>query len=216
MVKCCTMLQTDAVVHVSWVDNSLVLGQCILRLSRLPEAHDSNLLREIQPGRTEAFHHELVLVLVINEVDRLCTQLRPDASEAYVRIREQIESINACNVIVEETSGGYYAAVLIDLSRATVLTSRDAGQHRPSSCQDKKEKARCNDLKDLGCVFCELCHDNEQQMCDYNSIEAWRHHLYGVSIDIEMDDETVASREKRERRATDADGGLPAYLSALI
>jgi len=32
---------------------------------------------------------------VINKVDRLCTQLRLDASEAYVRIRELIESLKA-------------------------------------------------------------------------------------------------------------------------
>ena len=43
----------------------------------------------------EAFLHRLTPVLVINKVDRLCTQLRLDASEAYVRIRELIESLNA-------------------------------------------------------------------------------------------------------------------------
>jgi ribosome assembly protein 1 len=43
----------------------------------------------------EAYMHQLVPVLVINKIDRLCMDLGLDPSEAYVRIRELIESINA-------------------------------------------------------------------------------------------------------------------------
>jgi ribosome assembly protein 1 len=43
----------------------------------------------------EAYLHQLVPVLVINKVDRLCMDLGLDVSEAYVRIRELIESMNA-------------------------------------------------------------------------------------------------------------------------
>ena len=43
----------------------------------------------------EAYLHQLVPVLVINKVDRLCMEMGLDASEAYVRIRELIESMNA-------------------------------------------------------------------------------------------------------------------------
>ncbi|KAK1741717.1 elongation factor 2 family protein [Skeletonema marinoi] len=43
----------------------------------------------------EAYRHQLVPVLVVNKVDRLCMDLGLDPSEAYVRIRELIESMNA-------------------------------------------------------------------------------------------------------------------------
>jgi len=43
----------------------------------------------------EAYLHQLVPVLVINKVDRLCMEMGLDPSEAYMRIRELIESINA-------------------------------------------------------------------------------------------------------------------------
>ncbi|KAL7497726.1 hypothetical protein ACHAWT_009323 [Skeletonema menzelii] len=43
----------------------------------------------------EAYLHQLVPVLVVNKVDRLCMDLGLDPSEAYVRIRELIESMNA-------------------------------------------------------------------------------------------------------------------------
>ena len=122
-----------------------------------------------------------------------------DASVAHNRL-------STSNVIVEETSGGHCAAVLIDLSQARVLSDSD----------DQEEKARCNDLKDLGRILYELFHDKEQHMRDCNSAEAWRHHPDDASTDIEMDNETAAGRRKRERRATDADGVFPAYLSALL
>jgi len=43
----------------------------------------------------EAYMHQLVPVLVINKVDRLCTELGLDPTESYVRLRELIESMNA-------------------------------------------------------------------------------------------------------------------------
>ena len=43
----------------------------------------------------EAYLHQLVPVLVINKVDRLCMEMGLDPSEAYVRIRELVESMNA-------------------------------------------------------------------------------------------------------------------------
>ena len=43
----------------------------------------------------EAYKHQLVPILVINKVDRLCTELGLDPTESYVRLRELIESMNA-------------------------------------------------------------------------------------------------------------------------
>ncbi|KAL7545329.1 hypothetical protein ACHAWF_008678 [Thalassiosira exigua] len=63
----------------------------------------------------EAYLHQLVPVLVINKVDRLCMEMGLDPSEAYVRIRELIESMNAvcaamlnsAAVDVEESDNGH-------------------------------------------------------------------------------------------------------------
>lgn len=43
----------------------------------------------------EAYLHRLVPILVVNKVDRLCSEMGLDVTEAYVRIRELIESTNA-------------------------------------------------------------------------------------------------------------------------
>jgi ribosome assembly protein 1 len=43
----------------------------------------------------EAFLHELVPVLVINKIDRLCCDLCLTATEAYLRLRALIENVNA-------------------------------------------------------------------------------------------------------------------------
>jgi ribosome assembly protein 1 len=43
----------------------------------------------------EAYLHQLVPILVINKVDRLCMEMGLDPTETYVRIRELIESMNA-------------------------------------------------------------------------------------------------------------------------
>lgn len=43
----------------------------------------------------EAHHHQLVPILVINKVDRLCTNLCLSPTEAYLRLRSLIESVNA-------------------------------------------------------------------------------------------------------------------------
>lgn len=43
----------------------------------------------------EAYLHQLVPILVINKVDRLCNEMGLDSTESYVRIRELIESMNA-------------------------------------------------------------------------------------------------------------------------
>jgi len=49
----------------------------------------------------EAHHHQLVPILVINKVDRLCTNLCLSPTEAYLRLRSLIESINAtCSAMV--------------------------------------------------------------------------------------------------------------------
>lgn len=43
----------------------------------------------------EAYSQRLVPILVLNKVDRLCTDLGLNVNEAYVRIRNVVESINA-------------------------------------------------------------------------------------------------------------------------
>ena len=53
-------------------------------------ARTHNILRE-------AYAAQLVPVLVINKVDRLCTDLGLGCNEAYMRLRELIESVNAAS-----------------------------------------------------------------------------------------------------------------------
>jgi len=53
----------------------------------------------------EAYLHQLVPVLVINKVDRLCIELGLDATEAYVRIRELVESMNAACAALLNSAG---------------------------------------------------------------------------------------------------------------
>jgi len=68
----------------------------------------------------EAYLHQLVPVLVINKVDRLCMEMGLDASEAYMRIRELIESINAvCGAMLN-------SATLDDEERSDDQDVRDA------------------------------------------------------------------------------------------
>ena len=43
----------------------------------------------------EAHSHQLVPILIINKVDRLCTDLCLTPTEAYIRLRSLIESVNA-------------------------------------------------------------------------------------------------------------------------
>ncbi|KAG7368345.1 translation elongation factor aEF-2 [Nitzschia inconspicua] len=43
----------------------------------------------------EAYSHQLVPILVINKVDRLCTNLCLTPTEAYLRLRSLLESVNA-------------------------------------------------------------------------------------------------------------------------
>ena len=54
----------------------------------------------------EAYMHQLVPILVINKVDRLCCDLCLTPSEAYVRLRGLLESINAASaaMLVSKTA----------------------------------------------------------------------------------------------------------------
>lgn len=53
----------------------------------------------------EAYHHQLVPILVINKVDRLCTSLCLSPNEAYLRLRSLMESINAtCSAMLTSSS----------------------------------------------------------------------------------------------------------------
>ena len=53
-------------------------------------ARTHNILRE-------AYAAKLVPILVINKVDRLCTDLGLGCNEAYLRLRELVESVNAAS-----------------------------------------------------------------------------------------------------------------------
>lgn len=54
----------------------------------------------------EAYLHQLVPVLVINKVDRLCMEMGLDPTEAFVRIRELIETMNAvCAAMLNSAAG---------------------------------------------------------------------------------------------------------------
>ena len=52
----------------------------------------------------EAFVHQLVPILVINKVDRLCTELCLTEAEAYLRLRKLLESMNAASAAMLNSS----------------------------------------------------------------------------------------------------------------
>ena len=52
----------------------------------------------------EAFVHQLVPILVINKVDRLCVELCLTEAEAYLRLRKLLESMNAASAAMLNSS----------------------------------------------------------------------------------------------------------------
>ncbi|KAL7437180.1 hypothetical protein ACHAXM_005480 [Skeletonema potamos] len=77
----------------------------------------------------EAYMHQLVPVLVINKIDRLCMDLGLDTSEAYVRIRELIESINAvCASMLNS-----------DVNDDTEAVDGDTSTNDNNSCLEEKK-----------------------------------------------------------------------------
>jgi len=48
----------------------------------------------------EAHRHQLVPILVLNKVDRLCLELRLTPTEAYLRLRGLLESVNAASAAI--------------------------------------------------------------------------------------------------------------------
>eukprot|EP00934_Nitzschia_sp_Nitz4_P000004 Nitzschia sp. Nitz4//scaffold105_size73764//55788//59090//NITZ4_005683-RA/size73764-augustus-gene-0.52-mRNA-1//1//CDS//3329532468//4//frame0 len=68
----------------------------------------------------EAHNHQLVPILVINKVDRLCTSLCLSPTEAYLRLRSLIESVNA--------------------ACASMLTSKQAENDTPSTTDDSGDE----------------------------------------------------------------------------
>ncbi len=102
---------TDVVVHLldspghmdfsTEVSSSL---QCCDGCLLVVDAVEGMCARTHQVVR-EAHHHELVPVLVINKVDRLCTSLCLSPTEAYLRLRSLIESINAtCSAMLTSSN----------------------------------------------------------------------------------------------------------------
>jgi small GTP-binding protein len=72
----------------------------------------------------EAHHHQLVPVLVINKVDRLCTNLCLSPTEAYLRLRSLIESVNAaCSAMLTSSHAEQTAN-----SDTTLRSSRQADE----------------------------------------------------------------------------------------
>ncbi|KAL3792868.1 hypothetical protein HJC23_004793 [Cyclotella cryptica] len=84
----------DSPGHVDFsveVASSLLLSDAALLVVDAVEgpcARTHSLLRE-------AYAHELVPILVINKVDRLCCEMGLSVEEAYLRIRGLVESVNA-------------------------------------------------------------------------------------------------------------------------
>jgi ribosome assembly protein 1 len=80
----------------------------------------------------EAYAHELVPVLVINKIDRLCTDLCLTPTEAYVRLRGLVESINAAA-----------AAMIISYSvNSSTNTSTSMDSTNPSQPQELQPSPR--------------------------------------------------------------------------
>ena len=71
----------------------------------------------------ESYSQKLVPILVLNKVDRLCTDLGLDVNEAYLRIRSLIESVNAA------------ASAMIRSDRA-----KDMASNTDTSTNDVKHK----------------------------------------------------------------------------
>jgi ribosome assembly protein 1 len=92
---------TDIVVHLldspghtdfsTEVSSSL---QCCDGCLLVVDAVEGMCARTHQVVR-EAHHHQLVPILVINKLDRLCTSLCLTPTEAYLRLRSLVESVNA-------------------------------------------------------------------------------------------------------------------------
>eukprot|EP00536_Pseudo-nitzschia_multiseries_P007005 jgi/Psemu1/194343/e_gw1.156.19.1 len=82
----------------------------------------------------EAHSHQLVPILVINKIDRLCTNLSLTPTEAYLRLRSLIETVNAA-----------CAAMLVS-KRAKRKEDADANANANASKQedhdDEQEEAR--------------------------------------------------------------------------
>ena len=72
----------------------------------------------------ESFAQRLVPILVINKIDRLCTDLGLNVNEAYLRIRSVIESVNAA------------ASAMIRSDKAKQMAHNDDSN---SSSQDQEE-----------------------------------------------------------------------------
>ena len=94
----------DSPGHVDFsveVASSLLLSDTALILVDAVEgicARTHSLLRE-------AYGHEMTPVLVINKLDRLTTDLGLSPEEAYVRVRECVESVNAvCAGMIQSAS----------------------------------------------------------------------------------------------------------------
>jgi ribosome assembly protein 1 len=62
----------------------------------------------------EAYVHELVPILVLNKLDRLCTDLCLTPTEAYVRLRNLLESVNAATAAMLVSQSADYCCETSD------------------------------------------------------------------------------------------------------
>jgi ribosome assembly protein 1 len=93
--------ETDMVIHI--LDSPGHVDFAVEVTAALQVCDGALLLVDVIEGmcaRThsilrEAFSMSLTPILVLNKIDRLCTELKLSPNEAYVRIRHVIESVNA-------------------------------------------------------------------------------------------------------------------------
>lgn len=79
----------------------------------------------------EAYVHRLVPILVINKMDRLCTDLGLDATESYVRLRTLLETVNAA------ASGMLTSAAQVEVE---VMNTAGSRRRRRREKVQQKEK----------------------------------------------------------------------------
>jgi ribosome assembly protein 1 len=87
----------------------------------------------------EAFVHQLVPLLVINKIDRLCTELCLTPTEAYRRLQRLVESMNAA-------------------SAAMVTSSRADQQQQSKTDDDEQDNIWTFDAARGNVIFCSAIH----------------------------------------------------------
>jgi ribosome assembly protein 1 len=90
----------------------------------------------------EAFGSSLIPILVLNKIDRLCTDLHLDPVEAYVRLRELLETVNA-------SAAAMLASARADQGSGELSEPSNAGDNAGDSGNTNKHAGTGTSNKDV-------------------------------------------------------------------